>query len=78
MLLSRLSRFQGPEASSLETFRLRISSSLAAPLINFLLVSSTTRTFHWLLLVPAAEEEGEAVAHFIATGMADCVQDDYE
>lgn len=30
------------------------------------------------MLVPAGEEEGETVAHLIATGMADCVQDDYE
>lgn len=46
MLLRMLSCVTAPQTSSLETFKLRISSSFRAALINFLLFSSTTNTFH--------------------------------
>lgn len=52
------------ERVSLEMFMLRISSSLTAPLINFLLLSSSTRTFHYTReAVVSARGRGEDVRH---------------
>lgn len=68
------------QEDSLETLRLRISSSLTAPLINFLLCSSTTRTFHCtgVRTVSAGNKSsGEKITtHLVADSMADCVDND--